>query len=277
MSLTVQTGLRELTGQLAANGIADPAREARIVLADVIGQEPGRLTLMANDPLTAQTMQQAKDLAARRGMGEPMSHLLGYREFFGRRFAVDARVLDPRPETETLVAAALSEPFDRVLDLGTGSGAIVASLLAERPDATAVATDISDRALAVAADNARNLGVSDRLDVLRADWFDGVMGQFDLIVSNPPYIALDEMNGLQRELAFEPRGALTDEADGLTAYRRIVAGLGPFLGPGGRVLVEIGPTQGPIVCGLFASIGLQGIKILHDLDGRDRVVQGYRA
>lgn len=277
MSLTVQTGLRELTGQLAANGIADPAREARIVLAHVIGQEPGRLTLMANDPLTAQTMQQAKDLAARRGMGEPMSHLLGYREFFGRRFAVDARVLDPRPETETLVAAALSEPFDRVLDLGTGSGAIVASLLAERPDATAVATDISDRALAVAADNARNLGVSDRLDVLRADWFDGVMGQFDLIVSNPPYIALDEMNGLQRELAFEPRGALTDEADGLTAYRRIVAGLGPILGPGGRVLVEIGPTQGPIVCGLFASIGLQGIKILHDLDGRDRVVQGYRA
>jgi release factor glutamine methyltransferase len=277
VNLTVQTGLRDLSKTLAERGIPDPAREARLVLAHVMLQEPGRLTVLANDPLAAADMERAQGLVARRVSGEPMSHLLGYRDFFGRRFAVDPRVLDPRPETETLIVSALAEPFSRVLDLGTGSGAIALTLLAERLVARGVATDFDSGALEVARANAKSLGLSERVSFVQADWFDGIEGQFDLIVSNPPYIALDEMPLLQVELMHEPRHALTDEADGLTAYRQIAGGAGAHLAQGGRILVEIGPTQAKAVSALFAASGFAGIEVIPDLDGRDRVVLARKA
>jgi len=184
-------------------------------------------------------------------------------------------VLDPRPDTETLVERALSEPFERLLDLGTGSGCIVISLLAAQKTATGVGTDISEKSLAVAAKNARMAKVEPNLELKRSDWFEAVTGQFDLIVSNPPYISGKDMNDLQPEVRnFEPHMALTDKGDGLSAYRSIVAGAPHFLTPGGRLLVEIGYDQAQPVTAFFKEAGLEDVSCHTDLNGKDRVVFG---
>lgn len=271
---TVSGGLRHLTTLLKDAGLEQPAREARLLLAHVLEVAPDRLVLHLEDPLSEGALRRGEALAQRRRRGEPMSHLVGYRAFWGRRFAVDARALDPRPETEGLIAAALEAPFERVLDLGLGSGCILLTLLAERGSARGVGADISEEALALAAQNAAALAVMDRVEMCRSDWFEAVEGRFDLIVANPPYIALDEMDGLAAELAHEPRLALTDEGDGLEAYRRITAGVGAHLAPGGRLLLEIGPTQGAAVRALVEGAGLGDVEIRPDFDGRDRVVLG---
>ena len=273
MSGSVQDGLRRLTQVLAQGRVDDPAREARLVLAHVLDVAPGRMTLMATEALAAADFEAALTLVQRRVAGEPMAHLLGYREFYGQRFAVDARVLDPRPETETLVNSALGVPFRRVLDLGTGSGCILLSLLANRPEATGLGCDLSVDAVQVARANAAKLGLTPRSELIVSNWFEAVRGPFDMIVSNPPYIAADEMSGLERELHHEPRMALTDEADGLTAYRIIAAGAGDYLEPGGWLMVEIGWQQGAVVADLMRLEGFAGVSVLPDLDGRDRVVQ----
>jgi release factor glutamine methyltransferase len=211
-----------------------------------------------------------------RSQRQPISQITGERQFWGRAFRVTTQVLDPRPETEVLIAAALSAPFACALDLGTGSGAILLTLLAERPEAQGVATDLSPAALAVAQDNASRLDVADRAAFLQGSWFDPVQGQFDLIVSNPPYIAADEMPGLSPEvLNWEPHMALTPGGDGLDAYRVISAGAPRHLKPGGRLLMEIGPTQGAAVSALCVAAGLASPRILRDMDGRDRVVVAF--
>jgi len=216
-------------------------------------------------------------LADRRAAREPLSHLLGYRDFYKHRFTVTSDVLDPRPDTETLIEAALAVPFQRVLDLGTGSGCILLSLLAERPAVLGVGTDISDAALAVAAQNAAHIGVAARASLVQSDWFVAVDGTFDLIVSNPPYIALDEMQDLQPEVRdHEPRMALTDEGDGLACYRAIIAGAPAHLCQNGHLMVEIGPTQAGAVSALMAERGFAQISVTQDIDGRDRVVSGQK-
>ena len=216
-------------------------------------------------------------LVVRRAAREPLSHLLGYRDFYKHRFMVTSDVLDPRPDTETLIEAALSVPFSSVLDLGTGSGCILLSLLAERRDAVGTGTDLSDAALAVAQQNAVKLSVQDRATLVQSDWFDAVTGEFDLIVSNPPYIAVEEMIGLQPEVRdHEPRMALTDEADGLSCYRTIVSGAPQFLAEGGHLIVEIGPSQGDAVRAMMVAQGFAQIRVIADLDGRDRVVFGQK-
>jgi release factor glutamine methyltransferase len=199
------------------------------------------------------------------------------REFWGRRFRVTPAVLDPRPETETLVAAALEgPPVRRVLDLGTGSGCILLTLLAEWPEARGVGSDISAAALEVAAENARRLGVADRARLVTSDWCAGLAGsceQFGLIASNPPYITGDELAGLAPEVRnHEPLAALSAGGDGLDAYRRIAAGVGPLLAPGGRLLMEIGPHQAEAVGRILTDAGMVVTAVLPDLDGRDRVV-----
>jgi release factor glutamine methyltransferase len=167
----------------------------------------------------------------------------------------------------------LREPFADDLDLCTGSGAIILTLLAERPQAVGIATDLSEAALRIAAENAASLGVAPRVQFEVSDWFSAVGGEFDLIVSNPPYIAADEMAGLQKEVRlYEPRMALTDEADGLSAYRKITSAAPAHLRAGGRLLVEIGPTQGQAVAAMMENAGLEDIRVIPDLDGRDRVV-----
>ncbi len=273
---TAGQAMATATARLRAAGVADPARDARILLAHAARIDAVRVTLIAPEDLTPDIAERFEQLIALRAVHVPVSHLVGERAFYGRRFKVSRDVLDPRPETETLIEAALAEPFDRVLDLGVGSGCVLVTLLAERKQATGLGVDISEAACLQASANAVLHGVAARADIRVSDWFENVSGQFDLIVSNPPYIALSEMAGLSDEVRrHEPEIALTDGGDGLGAYRRIAAGLGGHLAPHGRVLVEIGPTQGAAVRALLVSAGLGGVQILPDLDGRDRVVCGH--
>lgn len=265
------------TARLRAAGVSDPARDARVLLAHAARIEASRVTLIAPEALAPDIAERYDQLISLRAVRVPVSHLLGEREFYGRRYKVSRDVLDPRPETETLIEAALGRPFLRVLDLGTGSGCILVTLLAERGDATGMGVDVSEAACLQASANAVMHGVHPRADIRQSDWFERVEGRYDLIVSNPPYIALAEMEGLSREVReHEPELALTDGGDGLNAYRRISAGAKEFLVPGGRLLVEIGPTQAAAVSELFLRAGLDGIRVVADLDGRDRVVCASR-
>ncbi|MEM6578917.1 MAG: peptide chain release factor N(5)-glutamine methyltransferase [Pseudomonadota bacterium] len=274
MSVRLRDVLASLTSLLAKAGIDTAPRDARAILAHSLGQPPDRLTLMLDEPVDQSVKSRTDALVARRLAREPLSHLTGYRAFYEHVFQVSPAVLDPRPETECLVRAALEHPFDHVLDLGTGSGCILLSLLAARPASSGVGTDVSPQALEVAAANASALGIEPRAMFLLSDWFETVEGRFDLIVSNPPYIAEDEMAALAPELSYEPRGALTDERDGLSAYRAILPQARAFLAPGGRVMVEVGWKQGPSVCRMFHEAGYQHIRMRPDLDGRDRIVEG---
>ena len=203
----------------------------------------------------------------------PVSQIIGKREFWKGTFKVTHDVLDPRPETELLVELGVQEPFDLVLDLGTGSGCVVISLLMERPDAIGVGTDISEKALLVARENSESMGVAERVNLPVSDWYVDVGGRYDLIVSNPPYIPTDEIKDLPPEVrCHEPHEALAGGIDGYSAYRAIAAGARNHLTPGARLLVEIGPTQADGVLSLMTDAGLERLAVYADLDGRDRVV-----
>ena len=274
-ALTGSQHLVAATRRLTDAGVPDAARDARKLFAFAAGTTPSRLTLILPDPVMPEVAARFHSLIVRRCAFEPVSHLIGTRAFFGRSFEVTPDVLDPRPETETLIAEALRVPFARVLDLGTGSGCILITLLAENSDAVGVGGDASAAALAVAARNAERHAVAARAAFVQSDWMAAIVPSFDLIVSNPPYIAADEMAGLSRDVRdWEPRMALTDDADGLSAYKVIAAQAPEALAPGGRLMCEIGPTQGQAVADLFAKAGFCDINVIPDLDGRDRVVIG---
>jgi release factor glutamine methyltransferase len=259
--------------RLEAAGVEGAARDARVLLAHALGIGTDRLTLHLPDPMTPDQVAKFETAVAARAARQPVAQITGRRLFWGQWFRVTKDTLDPRPETETLVAAALERPFLKVLDLGTGTGCILLSCLKGMPVAHGVGADISDAALEVAADNSRSLGLTDRARFLRSDWFSQVSGVFDLIVSNPPYIAASEMADLTPEVRdWEPHLALTPGGDGLDAYRVIARGAGARLMPGGRLIVEIGPTQGAAVRAMFEAAGLEDVRILTDMDGRDRVV-----
>lgn len=275
MKAAVLLGLE--TRRMADASIPDPGRDARRLLAHIMGIPSDRLTLHVTDELSAQQIADFKLAIAQRLAGRPVSQITGKRAFWGRDFVVTDAVLDPRPETECLVDEALKTPFARVLDLGTGSGAIVLSLLAERPRAKGVGVDISPEALAVARENAQTLSVADRVTLSVSNWFTDVDGRFDLIVSNPPYISDAEYASLDPGVRdFEPACALSPGGDGLAAYRAIVADASRYLEPGGRLLFEIGPTQAEAVSGFLERAGFMQIRILPDLDGRDRIVAATR-
>lgn len=261
------------TGRLREAGVDDPARDARILLAHAAKIDASRVTLIAPEDISSEISERYENMIRLREARVPVSHLIGEREFYGRCFKVSRDVLDPRPDTETLIEAALAEPFATVLDLGTGSGCILVTLLAERESSVGVGTDLSEAACLQAAANAVFNSVEKRADIFQSDWFGKVRGQYDLIVSNPPYLAEEEMAHVSPELRLhEPRMALTDEADGLTGYR-VLAEMGQrFLEPQGRLLAEIGWQQGPEVVELFASAGWMNPRLLQDIDGRDRVV-----
>ena len=260
--------------RLDAAGVPGAMGDARRLLSDAMGIAPGRLTLYLQDDVDDPVADRFDAMVVQRAARVPVSHLLGYRAFYGRDFIVGPDVLDPRPETETLIAAALGVAWGRVLDLGTGSGCILLTLLSERGDTTGIGTDLSDAALAVATRNAAALDVVGRATLMQADWWDGVDGRFDLIVSNPPYIAAAEMPDLAPELKHEPQMALSDGADGLTAYRVLSAGAAVHLAPGGWLMMEIGHRQAADVAALVQAAGLDRIEVMPDLDGRDRVVIG---
>jgi len=265
--------LRAGTARLAAAGVEGAGRDARLLLAHAAGIPADRLTLHLAEPAGAGVAEGFAAALAARAARQPLAQITGERLFWGRSFRVTPDTLDPRPETEVLVQAALAAPFARVLDLGTGTGCILLSLLADRPGATGLGVDASAAALAVAAANAARLGLAERAELRLSDWFGAVTGRFDLIVANPPYIAADEIAGLAPEVRdWEPRAALTPGGDGLAACRAIAAGAAGHLSPGGRILIEIGPSQAAAVAELLRGGGLTVTAVLSDLDGRDRVI-----
>ena len=255
--------------RLQQAGVCDADRDVMAMLR--VAAEDG--VYLRGDPISGDMAARFEAMLVKRIARMPVSQIIGRRAFWSHDFRVTKDVLDPRPDTETLVELAFAEPFERVLDLGCGSGCILLSLLAEAPGATGVGGDVSAKALAVAQENARAIGVADRVSLVDSDWFTKVEGRFDLIVSNPPYIALQEMADLAPEVRdHEPHIALTDGGDGLGAYRDIADGLPDYLTPRGRVLLEIGPTQAREVSQMLAHAGLEIIEVHPDLDGRDRVV-----
>lgn len=271
--MTAAEAMVAAAARLRAAGVPDPARDARVLLAHAAKIDATRVTLIAPEDLAPDIEERFDQLVSLRAIRVPVSHLVGERAFYGRRFKVSRDVLDPRPETETLIEAALALPFERVLDLGTGSGCILTTLLAEMPSATGLGVDISEAACLQASANAVLHRVEARADIRCSDWFEAVDGLFDLIVSNPPYLAASEMKDIAPELSeHEPRVALTDDGDGLSAYRVIATQAGPYLAAKGRLIVETGWQQGAAVRAIFTAAGWHDIRILPDMDGRDRVI-----
>ncbi|MDH5453890.1 MAG: peptide chain release factor N(5)-glutamine methyltransferase [Paracoccaceae bacterium] len=271
--MTVAEALRSAVMQLKTAGVSNAANDARRLLAHVMDASSEWLLLHADTRLShAQQCQYEADIVARTAH-RPVSQIIGKRMFWGRQFRVTEDTLDPRPETECLIEIALRKPFSRVLDLGTGTGCILLTLLAENPGASGLGTDLSAAAISVAQFNAAALGLDAQAGFAISDWFDRVEGSFDLIVSNPPYITADEMADLAPEVQnWEPHMALSPGGDGLSAYRRIADRVGDFLAPEGRVVMEIGPAQGAAVTGYFRAAGFTQTTVFPDLDGRDRVV-----
>ncbi|MDU8910498.1 peptide chain release factor N(5)-glutamine methyltransferase [Aestuariicoccus sp. MJ-SS9] len=266
------------TATLNAADVPDAGRDARRLLAHVLKVPPGRLTLFLSEEVDPHLEVAFNVLIERRAERVPVSHLTGRRLFYGREFLVTPEVLDPRPETETLIEAALAEPFGGVLDLGTGSGCILLTLLAERDSAWGIGTDLSPEALNVAFWNRNALKLEGRAALEQGSWYDPLRDLdevFDLIVSNPPYIAQDELRDLAPEVRdYEPHMALSDGGDGLSCYAEIFAQVLDFLAPEGRLLVEIGASQGAEVSAMMRDAGLRQVTVIQDLDGRDRVVLG---
>ncbi|MGH6855366.1 MAG: peptide chain release factor N(5)-glutamine methyltransferase [Aestuariivirga sp.] len=265
--------LDEARRKLADGGCESAVLDARLLLQGASGLRHEDMIADPDRQIGAAAAANFHRMVARRLTHEPVSRILGWREFYGRIFKVTPAVLDPRPDTETLIEEALKhmKPHARILDLGTGSGAIVLTLLAECAGATGVATDLSAAVLAVAGENALRLGLAGRLTLIHCNWFEGVAGEFDIIVSNPPYIPLSEIARLPFNVrGFDPPQALDGGPDGLEAYRRLAVGAGARLAPGGLVLVEIGAGQEEAVRAIFAGSGFR-VKIGRaDLGGHMR-------
>lgn len=265
---------------LGMSGVDAPMREARWLLADVLGVDRAELILREDQPPEPDHRAAWSAALARRAAGEPLSRIRGWKEFYGRRFQVTRDVLDPRPETEHLVEAALERlpKGGRVLDLGTGSGCILVSVLAERPDASGVGLDVSEQALNVARLNAFSLGASARAEWALGDFdaLDG-LGEFDMVVSNPPYIPTGDIAALDIEVrAHDPGLALDGGEDGLAAYRRIIPAAMGVLAPGGWLALEVGAGQADAVRALLLSEGWLALGVRRDLGGHDRVVEGRK-
>lgn len=264
---------------LAGAGIDSARLDARLLLEHVAACRYADL-LMSPEKMLEPPAQQVFDaLLARRTTGEPLAYLLGEAEFRGRVFQVSPSVLIPRPETEVLIELALEKlqgvDAPTVVDLGTGSGIVAVSLALECPKASVVAVDLSADAISIARNNAGRLGA--RVDFLAGDWFSPVAAGecFDLVVSNPPYVAEGDPHLALNGLPFEPQMALTDGADGLACIRRIVADAAAYLKPGGWLLFEHGYDQGEASRNLLTGAGFKAAVTFQDLAGTDRVSGAY--
>jgi release factor glutamine methyltransferase len=276
---TVLELLRWTSDHFGQQGIDTPRLDAECLLAHALGVERLRLYLDFDKPVVEAERAVFRDLVRRRGRERiPVAHLLGSREFWSLPLRVTSAVLVPRPDTETLVAAALDLLPDpdapaRILDLGTGSGAVALALARERPRAVILATDISEEGLKLAHENAETLGMETRIHFLRGDWAGAVRGPFDCVVANPPYLALSEREGLAPELAHEPPGALFAGATGLEALERLCREVPPLLAGAGGLAFELAPAQAAAVQEALRAAGLvTGVR--RDLAGRERVVTG---
>ena len=261
---TVEAARRRLAARFKSAAIDSPELDARILVGAAIGLDLTGMIAAATRPVTAAEAARLEDFAGRRLKGEPVARILGSREFWGLPLQLSAATLVPRPDTETVVALALQmlragpgADRPRIVDLGTGSGAILLALLSELPDAMGVGTDISAAALRTASANARNLGLARRAAFVACDYASALSGAFDLIVSNPPYIRSAEINDLAGEVRdHDPLGALDGGSDGLDAYRALIPQAVRLLAPGGGLALEVGHDQGADVEQLMAAAGL---------------------
>ncbi|MCP5366877.1 MAG: peptide chain release factor N(5)-glutamine methyltransferase [Hyphomicrobiales bacterium] len=279
MTDTVESLLREATAELRAAGVEGARLDARLLLERATGLDRARLLAASRDPVDATAADRFRALVAERRARRPLAQVLGRREFWSLDFAVTADTLTPRPDSETLVEAALAFAADRglaaprVLDLGTGTGCLLLAVLHDLPAATGLGIDASAGAVAVARGNARALGLDPRARFAVADWNDDAAGwadagPFDLVLANPPYIRDGDIPGLEPEVAVhEPRRALAGGADGLDAYRALTARLDRWLAPGGAAFLELGAGQDGAVAALAAAAGLSVAAVARDLAG----------
>lgn len=262
-------------------GFQTAALDAKLLTGHALGIDALALAVRENEPVEDSDAASIAGLIQRRMSGESVARIIGEKEFYGLAFGLNAATLEPRPDTELLVDRAIEalKPGGRLLDLGTGSGCIPIAILANRSDATGLATDLSAEALSMARQNAERHGLAWRLDLAEGSWFEAVAAgeMFDLILSNPPYIASAVIETLTPEVkAFDPMLALDGGPDGLGPYRIIAAESVRHLLPGGQVLVEIGYDQGEAVAALFAEHGFADIGVHKDLNGLDRVISAHQ-
>ena len=271
--MKVQELLIASQAKLRECGISDPIRDARLLLADCLELRTQKLNLLNDSYISEIKISKFWRMVQERCKRKPVSKILGYRSFWGRDFEINENVLDPRGDTETLIELILDCKFENMLELGTGSGAIAITVLAERPEVTCVATDISEYALKTASKNSKRHGVESRLNLLNSNWFENISGSFDVIVSNPPYISSKEYAQLSAEVVkYDPKISLTLGGDGLEAYRKILSQALEKLSKNGHIFLEIGYTQANAVGHLFREAGFQQIKVHKDLGSRDRVI-----
>ena len=271
-----------LTQALDRSGFHDSKREAILALCAAAGVPPIDL-IVSPEAHLGPAAARVEEFLARRARGEPLSRIVGEREFWGLKLTISPQVFDPRPETETIVEASLrllgdrrEEPL-RILDLGVGSGALLCALLSEFAHARGVGVDVSPGAANVARSNIAACGLADRAGIRLGDWTRGLEGPFDLIVSNPPYVPSADLPGLPREVReFDPQLALDGGIDGLDAYRRILPEARSLLSGGGWLMVEIGASQAADVLAIAEQCGLSNVMVDKDLAGLDRVVAARR-
>jgi len=280
--VTLRQALDEAARRLQLAGIERPRAEARLLAGHALGLTIEQVVGSDTNILSGDQAFAIERLVQLRESRQPMAQVLGYREFYGRRFAVTADVLTPRPDSETLIDAVLrrvperSSPLE-ILELGVGSGCLLLSLLAELPRARGTGIEISPKALAVAGGNAEALRLADRVTLQAGDWSAAANGPFDVIVSNPPYIPHAEIAALEPEVArYEPALALDGGKDGLDYYRRLAVDLDRLLAPGGFVVLEIGFGQADDVAAILAASGFGAIERHRDLGGIERCLQAAR-
>ncbi|SRR5579859_285583 len=279
---SIGESLRAATARLTEAGIDGARLDARLLLAEALGKDGTWLFNHANDELDASVEAAFAALVEKRLARQPVSLILGRREFWSLDFTVTRDTLAPRPDSETLIEAVLAELPDRqaplsLLDLGTGTGCLLISLLSELPNARGTGVDINPDTLAVAQGNADRLGFGARTRFIRSSWWDAIEGRFDVILSNPPYIPSGDIPGLDPEVArFEPLDALDGGADGLDAYRLLAAGVEGFLAENGVIAFEVGAGQAPDVAVLLEQAGFPLRAIRRDLAGIERCVVSRR-
>jgi release factor glutamine methyltransferase len=275
MDETIGTALLRARRLLTESGIESAALDARLLLQNVLGLEHADLILAHARLLSPQESQSFEVMINRRLRREPVAKILGRKEFYGRLFNVSTGVLDPRPDSEALIALVLRHAGrqSRLIDLGSGSGALIITLLLELPQARGVAVDVSAEARRMTHENAVLLGAADRLEIIDGPWLANATGQFDAIISNPPYIKTSGIDLLQADVRdFEPHLALDGGADGLTCYRAIATSTMSYLAAGGCVILEIGDGQAKAVEFFFAEAGFRKLDQEFDLEGRVRAL-----
>ena len=265
--------LANTANKLSESGIEGAARDARILTAYALQIPISELSLKISQQVSEKIIVKLEKLILRRINREPISKILGRRDFWGRTFSINENVLDPRGDTETLIEFVIEKPVKSVLELGTGSGAIAITLACEWKEVHVTAIDISKEALSLAKRNAEKFNVQNKIDFFKSDWFEAVKGSFDLIICNPPYIGLIEKDELSDEvIKYDPEIALFAGCDGLDAYKKIIPNLAKFLNPDGFVVLEIGASQSNQVKNMMNVVGFIETQVVKDLSGKDRLV-----